>query len=196
MHPPPYYALREMLETLSEPNRTSALRLYDENAERLAFARGSTHNHQAWEGGWHDHTQDGMNYGIGIYRFLESTGRPMPFALEDPLLCFFLHDIEKPWRFDRLPDGGWRNVPGMATKKERHAFRVALIGRYGFRLSDEHWNAVAYAEGEGDDYRSDMRVAGQLAGLVHAMDFLSARFSPEFPVRNDPWAGAKGRIRP
>lgn len=195
MERPPYRTLREMLATIPEPNRAAALRLYDENLERLTWARGSTHNHQAWEGGWHDHTQEGMNYGIGIYRFLESTGRPMPFPVTDALLCFYLHDIEKPWRFDRQEDGTWRNVPGMATKAERQAFRVELIARYGFRLSEEQQNAIRYAEGEGDDYRPDVRVAGRLAGLVHAMDFLSARFSPEHPAKDDPWAGTHGRIR-
>lgn len=195
MEKPPYYALREMLAMIPDPDRGPALSLYDENLDRLTVAWGSTHNHQAWEGGWHDHTQDGMNYGIGIYRFLESTGRHMPFPVTDALLCFFLHDIEKPWRFDHLPDGRRVNVPGMETKAQRQQFRLDLIARYGFRLTAEHHNAIRYAEGEGDDYRPDVRVAGPLAGLVHAMDFLSARFSPELPAKDDLWAGAMGRVR-
>ena len=188
MPKPPYRAIREMLETLHEPNRTACLRLYDENRERFMTARGSTHNHQAWLGGYHGHIEDAMNYAALFYRAEASTGRPIPFTLEDALLAIFLHDLEKPWRFE-LVDGEWRNTGLMKTKADRAAFRWAKIAEYGIVLSPAVENAVRYAEGEGDDYSPKRRVAGELAGFVHMMDTHSARVRHDYPNHDDPWTG-------
>ena len=193
---PPYYTLPELLEMIDEPNRTPAQRLYNENRARFMVARGSTHNHQAWDGGYHDHVQDAMNYAILFYRAKASTGRPIPFSLSDALLCLFLHDLEKPWRFEKADDGSWHNVEGLETKKQREDFRVAKMAEYGFQLTPAQQNGVKYAEGEGADYRSDRRVSNELAGFVHMCDHESARVRPGYPLADDdPWAGEKGRLR-
>lgn len=184
----PYYALRAMLETIPEPNRAACLRLYDEHHERFLRARGSTHNHQTWPGGYHDHVEDAMNYAILFYRAEASTGRPMPFTLEDALLAIYLHDLEKPWRFEQV-GGEWRDTGLMTSKADRAAFRWKKVAEYGIVLSAQVENAVRYAEGEGDDYRPDKRVAGELAGFVHMMDTHSARVRHDFPRVGDPWSG-------
>ena len=188
MNKPPYRTTREMIAMLPEPNRSSCLRLYDENEALFRAARGSTHNHQAWEGGYHDHVEDAMNYAILFYRAAGSTGRPLPFALEDALLALFLHDLEKPWRFEKV-EGGWRNTGLMTDKRGRADFRWKKIAEYGILLTPALVNAVTYAEGEGDDYRSDRRVANELAGFVHMMDVMSARVRHGFPRPGDPWSG-------
>lgn len=190
MERPRYQTLIEMLQILPEPNRSACLRLYDENRQRFLEARGSTHNHQTWNGGYADHVQEVMNYAILFYRAEASTGRPMPFTMEDALLALFLHDLEKPWRFERV-DGAWRNSGRMKTKADRAGFRWAKIAEYGITLSPEIANAVRYAEGEGDDYRPDRRVANELAGFVHMMDTHSARVRHDYPRGGDPWSGRR-----
>jgi len=188
MEKPPYYSMIPMLCMLPMPNRSACVRLFDENLERFRTARGSTHNHQTWEGGYLDHVQDAMNYAILFYQAEEATGRPMPFTLEDALLALFLHDLEKPWRFEKVGDE-WCNTGLMATKADRAAFRWAKIAEYGIVLSPEVENAIRYAEGEGDDYRADRRVANELAGFVHMMDTHSARVRHDYPKHGDPWSG-------
>ena len=187
---PRYYGIREMLETLPEPNRSACLRLYDENRDRFMEARGSTHNHQAWEGGYHGHVEDAMNYAILFYAAMASTGRPIPFALTDALLAIFLHDLEKPWRFERI-EGAWRNTGLMKNKRGRAEFRWTKIAEYGIVLTPQLVNAVTYAEGEGDDYRSDRRVMNELAGFVHMMDVMSARVTHDYPNHDDAWTGVR-----
>ncbi len=177
-----------MLDKLPEPNRTACMRLYDENRQRLLEARGSTHNHQAWDGGYFDHVQEVMNYATLFYRMETSTGRPLPFTLEDAWLALFLHDIEKPWRFERV-NGEWRNIGTMQNKADRDAFRRKKIAEYGIILTPEVENAVRYAEGEGEDYRSDRRVSNELAGFVHVCDHFSARVRYDYPKHGDPWSG-------
>lgn len=188
MWKPPYYPLRTMLEMIPEPNRSACLRLYDEEHERFLRARGSTHNHQAWPGGYHDHVEDAMNYAILFYRAELQTGRAMPYALEDALLAIYLHDLEKPWRFEQA-DGAWRTTGLMKTKADRAEFRWKKIAACGIILSEQVENAVRYAEGEGDDYRSDARVSNELAGFVHEMDNHSARVRHDHPKVGDPWRG-------
>lgn len=188
MERPRYYLAIEMLHMLPEPNRSACIRLYDENRQRLMDARGSTHNHQAWLGGYHDHVQEAMNYAILFYRAEASTSRPIPFTLEDALLALFLHDLEKPWRFERDGDE-WRNTGLMKTKADRAEFRWKKIAEYGIVLSPQVENAVRYAEGEGDDYRPDRRVSNELAGFVHEMDNHSARVRHDYPKHGDPWSG-------
>lgn len=192
MRKPAYHTIVEMLETLPEPNRSACLRLYRENEERLRTARGSTHNHQAWTGGYHGHVEDAMNYALLFYGAEASTGRPIPFEPQDALLALFLHDLEKPWRFDYDEAAGeWVNTGLMKTKADRAAFRWKKIAEYGIVLSPEVANALKYAEGEGDDYSSERRVACELAGFVHMMDTHSARVRHDYPNHDDPWTGVK-----
>lgn len=191
MDRPPYYGIAEMIELMDEPYRSSCRRLYDENRELFLLARGSTHNHQAWPGGYHDHIEDGMNYVILFYRAEASTGRPMPFSLTEALVGFFLHDLEKPWRFEREPDGSWRNTGLMKTKADRAEFRWKKIAEYGIPLTPKIENAVRYAEGEGDDYRPDIRVSNELAALVHMCDNYSARGRHDYPRDGDPWSSLR-----
>jgi len=191
----PYFPIRQMLdEMIAEPNRSACLRLYDENEERFKTARGSTHNHQAWLGGYHGHIEDAMNYAILFYQAMAATGRPIPFALEDALLAIFLHDLEKPWRFDYV-DGAWQNTGLMKHKTQRAIFRQDKMKEYGIVLTETQDNAVFYAEGEGNDYRSDKRVMNELAGFVHMMDVMSARVYHDHPSNDDAWTGVTVAFR-
>lgn len=184
-----YYAIRQMIvELMDEPYRSAILRSYDENEALFRSARGSTHNHQTWPGGYHDHVEDAMNKGIREFSDEVATGRPMPFSLSDVLVAVYLHDFEKPWRFI-LVDGEWRNSGLMTDKASRQKFREDKMAEYGIALSPMIVNAVRYAEGEGDDYDPKRRVMNELAALVHICDVYSARIRYDYPRVGDPLSG-------
>lgn len=187
----PYYAIAEMIAMMDEPYRSTCGRLYVENRDRFCRSRGSTHNHQAWTGGYHDHIEDAMNYAILFYRAEASTGRPMPFSLTEALVGVFLHDLEKPWRFERDGEGRWQNTGLMENKAERAEFRWRKIAEYGIPLTPKLENAIRYAEGEGGDYRPDTRVSNELAAMVHMCDNYSARGRHDYPNADDPWSARR-----
>lgn len=126
-------------------------------------AAGSSHNHQAWEGGYFDHVLETIN----IARWLYSTSpRPMPFKLEDALLVLFLHDLEKPFK----------SQMSFKSKKDRKDFRETLIQQNQIGLTDEQKNALEYVEGVPDSkYSNKDRVMNEMAAFVHCCDILSAR---------------------
>lgn len=163
-------------------------RLLVDHRERLVAAAGSSHNHQAWPGGYWDHVTEVMNLALVLHEQLGRL-RPLPFAASDALVVLFLHDVEKPWRYSAgSPD------PALEAKADKAAFRSKLIGSYGIALTPAQANALRYVEGEGSDYSSRGRAMGPLAAFCHLCDVTSARVWPEYPaLTNDPWAGA-GRI--
>ena len=188
MERPHYHTFDEIFALLYGPYRASCMRLLDDNRARFEQAPGSRHNHQTWIGGYLDHVREALNYAILIYHAEMATGRPMPFRLDDALVVIFLHDLEKPWLYD-LVDGEWRKNEALQGKAARAAFRWMKIAEYGIRLTPEMQNALMYAEGEGDDYRSDRRVANEMAAFVHICDTWSARVRHNYPKAGDPWSG-------
>ncbi len=92
-----YHTLNELIDMIDEPNRNICLQVLDKNKELFTVARGSSHNHQAWEGGYLNHITEVMNIAKVLYEPL-NTLRPLPFSLSDSLLVLYLHDLEKPWR--------------------------------------------------------------------------------------------------
>lgn len=167
------------------PNRERCRRMLDENRARFEAAPGSSRNHQAWPGGYLDHVTDTMYVGklhMSIYQTTEKID-DLPFTLSDVLLVMFLHDVEKPWKAE--------HAKSWVGKKGRHEFRLAKIAEYGIELGPQHMNALTYVEGEGDDYRPDMRVMNELAAFCHVCDVTSARIwhskplAPEGPI--PPW---------
>jgi hypothetical protein len=139
--------------------------MWEDNESLFNEAPGSTVNHQAWTGGYAEHVMQVLLIAQDLYAVFESY-KSLPFTLTDALIVLFLHDIEKPfmWNF------GWKK-----TKKERMKFRLAKIAEHNINLSLEQMNALQYVEGEGDDYRSDLRVMNELAAFCHMCDVASAR---------------------
>jgi hypothetical protein len=160
-----YLNLGECLELI--PNNGPLKKLFLDHADRIAGSRGSSHNHQAWDGGYIDHVVETMNIACQQYNWM-SRSRPMPFTLGDALLVMFLHDIEKPWKHGK---------PEIEmTKQERKDFRSKMIAEYGIELTDEHRNALKYVEGVPDsEYTPGERTMGRLAAFCHCCDILSAR---------------------
>jgi hypothetical protein len=184
-----YFSFNEMIKMIDQPNRSACLAFIDANKALLTRARGSKTKHQAWKGGYIDHLTETMNIAIVLYDILNSL-RPLTFSLSDSLLVLFLHDVEKPWKQQhsllRLED-----AKGVKDYSKIKKFKARIIEEYKFRLTKEHLNAIAYAEGEGLEYDPRKRVQGPLAAFVHMCDVWSARGWYDYPMkRNDPWIGA------
>jgi len=174
-----YLSLDELFDLM--PNHEIFEKIYDENWQLFDRAAGSSHNHQAWEGGYLNHVVETMNIACQQYNWM-SKARKLPFTLGEALQVLYLHDIEKPWKYEGLPQvmghvitKQFRELP-TNTKEERVAFRDALIFHYGICLTPEQKNALKYVEGVRDaDYTPGARTMGELAAFCHTCDLLSAR---------------------
>ncbi|MBI2030737.1 hypothetical protein HYT05_03875 [Candidatus Kaiserbacteria bacterium] len=191
-----YLSIEANIDLIDDPNGSICRRILDKNRVLFEKVRGSTHNHQAWEGGYVDHVTDGMNYARHLYALDSAFGRPMPFSLSDALLIFYLHDLEKPWRIVVDEHGNVSNRPGLSTKEEFQIFREDKLDEYGIELTPYQLNALTYVEGELKDYSSTHRVMNELAMFCHRVDGKSAREWPYYPkpLGEDEWIGA-GRFR-
>lgn len=187
-----YQTLDRLLTLIDDPARSICQHIMSDNRRLFEKARGSTHNHQTWDGGYIDHVTDGMNFTVKLYGLLLDIGRSLPFSLSDALLIFFLHDLEKPWRIMLTDTGEAINRPGLSTKAEFKAFREGQLKQYGLTLTEAQHNALTYVEGEMQDYSSKRRVMNELAAFCHMVDTWSARGWYDYPKPSgeDEWVGA------
>ncbi len=190
-----WLTIEENINRIDEPHRSVCHRILVDNRRLFETVQGSTHNHQAWPGGYIDHITDGMNYARHLYDFNFAFGRPLPYSKSDLLLAFFIHDLEKPWRIEIGPDGTPRNRIGLETKADFQNFRAAKLTEYGLVLTSAQEKGYRYAEGELHHYQSTRRVMNELAANTHQADNWCARGWYDYPKESDdPWTGAK-RIR-
>jgi hypothetical protein len=183
----PYLLLGELLEKVDEPYQSAFRRLLVEHEEQFRLARGSSHNHQAWTGGYLDHIREVMNAALVLYDTLGQL-RPLPFSLSDALVVLFVHDLEKPWAYEKVA-AGWRRRDGF--KANAHEHRLATLAAVGLALPQELERAVFFVEGEGSHYSNQSRGMSPLAAFCHLCDVISARLWPNHPREDDdPWAGA------
>ncbi len=188
---PKYYTIEKMIGMINKPNRLACAQILLDNRKLFQVVQGSTNNHQNWSGGYFDHVQEIMNIAIVLYRQLD-TLRHLPFSLSDLLLVVFLHDIEKPWKYELLEDGQLHHKSDMQTKEDHQRFRTAKLAEYGIVFTPEQENGMKYAEGELRDYSGRRRVMGPLAAVAHMCDVASARLWFNHPIEEgDPWLGAK-----
>ena len=192
---PEYLSIESLINLIDEPNRSGCMKILNDNRALFEKTRGSTHNHQTWDGGFIDHTTDCMNYARHLFKFDESFGRPLPFSMSDTILIMYLHDLEKPWRIEVMSDGTVRNRLGLDTKEAFKKFRENKLEEYDIYLTPYQLNALTYVEGEIKDYSSTHRVMNELAAFCHKVDNWSARGWYAYPLESDdPWIGAK-RVR-
>ena len=189
-----YLSIESLLMLIDSPAREACQRMLADNRALFERTRGSTHNHQTWDGGYIDHITDGLNYARHLYALDSALGRPMPFSLSDALLIWYLHDLEKPWRILVQSSGEAINRPGLDTKEAFKAFREDKLVEYGLELTPSQLNGLTYVEGEGKDYLSTRRVMNELAAFCHKVDVWSARQCYDYPKDNDEWHGAS-RVR-
>ncbi len=171
--------LRELLESITDSRGAVMLQIYNDNKDLFHFAAGSSHNHQAWEGGYADHIAEILRINIVLYDSLNAL-RLLNFSKDSAAIVLFLHDAEKPFRYGPKDDGRchpWREkaVSGVDWEQLKHEIIAKWQEEYGFSLFDDEYNALIYTHGEGDDYRKDKRVACPLAAYVHHCDNTSAR---------------------
>jgi hypothetical protein len=158
-----YLSLEELFQLIG--NHEPLLKILQDHKDRIFSAPGSSHNHQAWEGGYVHHITECMNIAAQIFWCLDDL-RPLPFLLSDVLVVMFLHDLEKPWKLD---------IP-LRTKADRRDFRERMIADYGISLTDEQRNALRYVEGVPDsEYTPGERTMNELAAFCHMVDIASAR---------------------
>lgn len=187
----PYRTVDDLLKYVDEPNQTALRKILADNRELFGKVQGSTHNHQAWPGGYIDHVSEVMNIAFVVYGEMARLRR-MVFTLSDALLVLFLHDIEKPWKYELGPDGHLQHKSTMLTKADHQRFRMEKLGEYGVILTEAHENGLKYAEGELNDYSNRERRMGPLAAFAHICDVTSARIWFDYPApADDLWRGAK-----
>jgi len=183
--------LRPLLERLTGTRAEGLLRFHDDHIKEILVAKGSSHNHQYWSGGYHEHLLQCFTlaqdlYPLLLYRtaglpqVLEERGSvtsPNPetgwfdFTIENAIVVLYLHDIEKIFKYGLWPT---RYSERLKTCKEAWYLGI-LPAKYNVWLEEKELNALEYIHGEGDDYRGDKRVMNRLAGFCHAIDVLSAR---------------------
>jgi hypothetical protein len=162
-----YLDLSALLALVPQPNHSKLWKIINEHWATVAVAHGSSHNHQAWKGGYLDHVAETMNIACQLYRTLSL--RKLPFYLHEALEVMFLHDIEKPFA-DEL------KAAGKYTKADRKQFRTDTIQKYEIKLTPAQENALRYVEGVPDsEYTPGERTMGELAAFCHCCDILSAR---------------------
>ncbi len=187
-----YKRIEDLLMEYNVPHRDVCLKILEDNRKLFETAPGSSHNHQAWPGGYIDHVHEVMNFAVVLYSAIKSTGRPMSFTLGQVLLVLFLHDLEKPWAYYLDVDGSLTRNPNILTKKDRQIFRDTKLIEYGIELTEKEGNAFRYVEGELSDYSPERRVMNEMAAICHACDNISARGFWDYPkAENDPWSGAQ-----
>jgi hypothetical protein len=190
--PASYLSLGELLQRMDQPYRSTFQQFVAKYDDLFREARGSSHNHQAWAGGYIDHIREVMNIAVVLYDTLGQL-RPLPFSLSDVLAVLFVHDLEKLWAYEEV-GGTWRRRAGF--KENAHAFRLAKLTEAGVTLPAELERAAFFVEGEGIDYNARTRSMSPLAAFCHMCDVASARLWHDFPrERDDPWIGA-GRSCP
>ena len=188
--------LRELLERMADPRRDALLQIYDDLAELFHHAAGSSHNHQAWPGGYADHIAECLRINTVTYAALNGF-RELPFTEDSAAICLFFHDIEKPFRYGPMDDPNvaywhqWIQMEGLNDfaevvdlpspptwkwwEKAKWEILKKLSNQYGLVLTGQEVNALLFTHGEGSAHKKDQRVAGPLAAHVHHCDNTSAR---------------------
>ncbi|HSX14325.1 MAG TPA: hypothetical protein VLE72_00220 [Candidatus Saccharimonadales bacterium] len=187
---PGYLQMEELISMIDETRRALYCQILADHSPLFRQAAGSSHNHQAWPGGYWDHVTEVMNLAVILFKTLNNA-RALQFSLSAALEVLFLHDIEKPWRGYLDAEGKFVLNPDLAGKAARKEFRDRKLEEYGIQLNTRQLNALRYVEGELDDYSPGRCTQWPLGAFCHMCDNTSARLWPTFPLPgNDPWKGA------
>jgi hypothetical protein len=157
-------------------------RLWNDFWPVIEKSPGSSFNHQNWAGGYIDHLQETFVIADQLYN-LYNQRRPLDFSLEDVQQVLFVHDLEKPFKYaDRsLLINQQLIAYHQLAKNSPDRLKEILAEQYCLPLTLEHWNAIKYIHGEGDDYSGQKRVSSPLAAFSHICDYSSARIWFDYP---------------
>ena len=188
-----YLSLEQLLDLVDPGPRAGCQQLLRRHAAELAVATGSSHNHQAWPGGYLDHIQETMNVAVVMYEALTAV-RALEHTLSDALVVMFLHDLEKPWAYETDAAGARVRKAGLADKDGQQALRLRTAADCGITLTPAQATAMRFVEGEIGHYSNRHRAMSPLAAFCHLCDVTSARIWFDHPaVADDPWGGARRR---
>lgn len=176
------FRLIDFLNSMNDPRKNRLIQIYNNYKELFHFAAGSSHNHQAWKGGYADHIAEILRVNKATYTALEQGLRPLPFTEDSALIVLFFHDIEKLFSYGPAQNAdckkwlAFKSQQNLSWESTKKFIIEDLIDKplEQFFTSDE-LNALKYTHGEGDDYKKDKRVACELAAHVHHCDNTSAR---------------------
>jgi hypothetical protein len=161
----------EYLKMVDSDNKGQLIDLYQFIVKNCSDAKGSSYNHQNWNGGYLDHIEEVLKYCVKLYDIL-SQDRILDFSLSDAILVLFLHDIEKPIKYSNLKE----DFPNSDND-----IKNLLIQKFKFILTEPQIEALKYIHGEGNDYRKDKRVMNPLCAFCHCCDIISARIFFDYP---------------
>lgn len=173
--------LRDLLGEIEDPRKDILLNIYTDHEELFHSTLGSSHNHQAWHGGYADHIAECLRINSLVYDAL-STLRPLTFSKASGAIALFFHDIEKPFKYGPKTDAEcfrWQSQCADTHQGDWEAVKYDILThfetQYGLSFTAEEMNALHYTHGEGNHHRKDARVASPLAAHVHHCDNTSAR---------------------
>jgi hypothetical protein len=169
----PLYNITRYIKACGD-NGPKLQRILDEHSGIIQRAKGSQHNHQAWEGGYLQHVVDCMSIARILLNAMPKQW-PVPFEWSSVVLVLFLHDIEKPFMQARMAED-----PEMPVwnKEQREMFKGEMIGKYDIKLTFEELHALhcmTFIEDKASYYQASDRRMNELGAFCHAADVLSAR---------------------
>ena len=150
------------LDLLNDARKEAIIKYHNKNLDLINKARGSSHNHQVWEGGYGDHIEECLKIAHNLFHSLQAI-RPLPFSLDSSIIVLYFHDIEKMYKY----------TSGVLIDKDKY-YNVTLPA-HGIFFTEEERNALTYIHGEGADYSSEMRMMNSLAAFCHVVDTISSR---------------------
>lgn len=154
--------LREEISKLKDARVPEILKFHDEYLDLIMNSKGSSANHQNWQGGYADHVTQCFLIADNIFPTLSKVGQ-LDFELSSAKIVLFFHDIEKIWKYTQ----------NITIDKEEWYDKV--LPSRGIVFTSEERHALKYIHGEGDDYSSEKRVMSPLAAFCHIVDTASAR---------------------
>lgn len=157
----------DIITNLKDTRSRAILDFHFEYENLILKSKGSSHNHQNWDGGYIDHIFEIFQIAENMFTSLSKI-RDLPFLLDSALIVLYFHDIEKIWKYST----------GEIIDKEEW-YNTTLPSR-GIKFSADELNALKYIHGE-MDYSSKERKMNRLAAFCHAVDCLSARLWYDYP---------------
>jgi len=151
----------EYFHSMEDDRREALLEFHLEFEPLMRIAKGSSHNHQAWEGGYISHITELFHIAEVSYAALGSL-HPMPFPLDQALIVLYMHDIEKIWQYstgETIDKDDWYNE---------------ILPKRGITLTDSEMNALEHIHGEQNHVKTERRM-NELGAFCHSCDCLSAR---------------------
>ncbi len=152
----------DYLVNIKDPRKDKIIKYHNKHIHLIEKAKGSSHNHQAWEGGYKDHILQCFELVEKLYLMLNETC-VLPFTKDSAMIVMYFHDIEKIFKY----------VLGQDINKATYYNNI--LAEEGIIFSDQEINALKYIHGEGEDYSSKKRTMNELAAFCHAVDTISAR---------------------